>query len=113
MIIKNFSVLRIYQILEIKNKKIKDKFLGSKPFIYKIHGTPKDYFPFTKKILEEDLRVVGFKKIKSTVLKRDLFICIYSSYFNLTRFIPLTNIFLLSISLFLDKFTELFSDDYK
>jgi hypothetical protein len=110
---KNFSVFRIYQILEIKNNKVKDKFFGSKPFIYKIHGSPKDYFCLTKKILEEDLRVIGFKKIKSTVLKRGLFIHIYSLYFNLTRFFPLINIFLLSIYLFLDKFTELFSDDYK
>jgi SAM-dependent methyltransferase len=123
--IKKFKNVLLFNVLEhCKNYKNclkniysflspKGKFFASTPFIYKIHGSPRDYFRFTKELLEEDLREIGFKKIKITVLKGGLFICIYSLYFNLTRFIPLLNIFLLSITLFLDRFIELFSDNYK
>jgi hypothetical protein len=123
--IKKFKNVFLFNVLEhCKNYKNclkniysflspKGKFFGSTPFIYKIHGSPSDYFRFTKELLEEDLRDIGFKKIKIRILKGGLFISIYSLSFNLTRHIPFLNIFLLSISLLLDRFIELFSDNYK
>jgi SAM-dependent methyltransferase len=97
--IKEFDNVFLFNVLEhCKNYKNclkntysflspKGNFFGSTPFIYRIHGSPSDYFRFTKELLEEDLRIIGFKKIKITVLQGGLFICIYSLYFNLTRFI--------------------------
>ena len=123
--IKEFDNVFLFNVLEhCKNYKNclknvysflspKGKFFGSTPFIYKIHGSPRDYFRFTKELLEEDLRKIGFKKIKITVLKGGLFICMYSLYFDFTKKIPLLNIFLLSISLFLDMFIELFSKEFR
>ena len=123
--IKKFKNVLLFNVLEhTKNYKncLKNvysflspngKFFGSTPFIYNIHGSPRDYFRFTKELLEEDLREIGFKKIKITVLKGGVFICIYALYFNLTRKVPLLNIFLLSITLLLDMFIELFSNNFK
>ena len=38
--------------------------IGSTPFLYQVHGAPKDYFRFTKDFFLEKLKENGFKNIK-------------------------------------------------
>ena len=74
----------IYRIL-----KKKGNFIGSVPFIYQIHGAPKDYFRFSKQFFELNLKKYGFKKIKVKPLGFGPFIASYSLVHSYLKFIIL------------------------
>jgi hypothetical protein len=113
---KKFKNIFLMNVLEhIKNTKnclkncysfleIGGKLFGSTPFIYKIHPSPNDYCRFTKSFLEEMLAEVGFKNIKVFELGGGIFSCFYTLIFDVTKRIPLLNIFIVGLCLCLDKF---------
>ena len=51
---------------------------GSTPFLYQVHGAPKDYFRFTKDFFMEKLKINGFKKIKIKCLGFGPFVACFS-----------------------------------
>ena len=89
------------------------KFFGSTPFIFRIHGSPKDYFRYTGDALKCLLEECGFKEIEIKILEGGIFICFYSSISTTTRKIPLLNNVLLIICQTLDKILYLFSKNMK
>ena len=52
------ALFEIYRIL-----KKEGVFIGSVPFIYQIHGAPKDYFRFSKEFIKINLKKFRFKKV--------------------------------------------------
>ena len=71
--------------------KKKGNFIGSIPFIYQIHGAPKDYFRFSKQFIELNLKKYRFKNIKVKPLGFGPFIASYSLLYPYLRFIPILN----------------------
>jgi len=122
---QKFDNILLMNVLEhIKNyhicfKNIKDLLkdngvlYGSTPFIFNIHPSPNDYFRYTKQFLEEYISQNGFNDIKVKVLGTGIFCCIYALIFNFTKKIPLLNIIIFPIVLFLDKIINLFSKNAK
>ena len=55
----DYSIKNLYSLLK-KNGKI----IGSTPFLYRVHGAPKDYNRFTKQYLQKILKENNFKNIK-------------------------------------------------
>ena len=83
-------------------------FIGSVPFIYQIHGAPKDYFRFSKQFIELNLKKYRFKKIKVKPLGFGPFIASYSLLFPYLRFIPILNQACLLLSYILDCTIQIF-----
>ena len=54
-----FAFSEIYRIM-----KKGGNFIGSVPFIYQIHAAPNDYFRFSRKFLETNLRKYKFSAVK-------------------------------------------------
>ena len=88
-------------------------FYGTTPFFFGIHPSPNDYFRFTDQLIEESLVEVGFKDIKVKILGTGIFVCFYSMIFSFTKKIPIVNIFLFSIFLFVDKIIEYITPNFK
>ena len=93
----------IYRIL-----KKKGNFIGSVPFIYQIHGAPKDYFRFSKQFFELNLKKYGFKKIKVKPLGFGPFIASYSLVYSYLKFIPILNQLSLLLAYILDTVIQIF-----
>tara|TARA_B110000444_G_C18798823_1_gene576326 strand:- start:850 stop:1515 length:666 start_codon:yes stop_codon:yes gene_type:complete len=89
------------------------KFFGSTPFIFRIHGSPQDYFRYTEDALKRLLDDSGFKEIEIKILEGGIFACFYSSISTITRKIPFLNNILLIICQTLDKCVYLFSKSMK
>ena len=87
--------------------------VGSTPFIFQIHGSPKDYFRFTSESLNAILNKAGFKNIKIKVLTGGIFVCFFSSISRSTQKIPLLNNFLFLTCQLLDLILSLFSKNLK
>lgn len=93
----------IYRILK------KDgKFIGSVPFIYQIHGAPKDYFRFSKQFFEINLKKNGFKKINIKPLGFGPFVASYSLLHAYIKFIPILNQLSLLVAFILDSMIQIF-----
>lgn len=87
--------------------------VGSTPFIFQIHGSPKDYFRFTSESLNVILNEAGFRNIEIKVLAGGIFVCFFSSISRSTQKIPLLNNLLFFICQFLDLVLSIFSKNLK
>ena len=81
---------------------------GSTPFLYQVHGAPKDYFRFTKDFFIEQLKKDGFKKIKVTCLGFGPFVACFSIIQPYTKYLPLLNHIILFVCYFFDSILQLF-----
>jgi SAM-dependent methyltransferase len=93
----------IYRII-----KKRGNFIGSIPFIYQIHGAPKDYFRFTKKFLELNLKKYRFRQIKVKSLGFGPFVASYSLLYSYLKYIPLLSQLCLLLAYILDSMIQLF-----
>jgi len=83
-------------------------FLASTPFLYQVHGAPKDYFRFTKDFFLEKLKKNGFKKIKIKCLGYGPFVACFSIIHSYIKYIPLVAHIILLICYFIDFIIQLF-----
>jgi len=115
-----YSNILIYNVLEHIDdhsttigeiKRILNKggnLFGSTPFLYQVHGAPKDYFRFTKDFFLEKLKNSGFNRIEIKCLGYGPFVACFSIIQSYTKYLPLLNhIILLTCSL-LDFILQLF-----
>ena len=93
----------IYRII-----KKKGNFVGSIPFIYQIHEAPEDYFRFTKKFLELNLKKYRFKQVKVKSLGFGPFVASYSLLYSYLKYIPLLSQLCLLLAYILDSVIQLF-----
>ena len=77
--------------------------LGSTPFIYRIHGAPKDYNRFTKDYLIQILKEKKFKKIEVEELGLGPFLASFSLLRGFFKYLPIIYQFLLILCVFIDK----------
>ena len=116
----SYDNILIYNVLEhIDNhsitfkeiKRILDKngnLFGSTPFLYQVHGAPKDYFRFTADFFGEKLQKEGFNKIKIKCLGFGPFVACFSIIQAYTKYLPLANHVILSMCYLLDFVLQLF-----
>ena len=112
---RKFDVVCIMNVLEhIKNYKNviqlcknslleNGKLIGTVPFIFKIHYSPKDYYRFSEQLLFEELKSSGFKNITIKPLGIGIFTNFYSSFCDYTCRIPLINVIFLLFFIAIDK----------
>ena len=81
---------------------------GSTPFLYQVHGAPKDYFRFTKDFFIEKLKKNGFKKIKVICMGFGPFVACFSIIHSYTKYLPLINHVILLACYLLDFILQLF-----
>ena len=98
--------IALSQINRILKKK--GKIIGSTPFIYQIHGAPKDYFRFTKKFFEFELKKQKFNNIKVQYLGNGPFTACYSLIYPYLRFLPIFSHLVLLICFMLDNILQIF-----
>ena len=84
------------------------KFVGSTPFIYQIHSAPNDYFRFTKKFFEFELKKNKFCNIKVEYMGYGPLTACYSLIFAYVRFLPIFCQLLLLVCMILDSFLQIF-----
>ena len=83
-------------------------FIGSVPFLYQIHGAPKDYFRFTSQFFEFYFKKNNFKIKKIKSLGFGPFIACYSLIYPYISLIPFLKIIFLLVAILLDSFIQLF-----
>ena len=87
--------------------------IGSVPFMFKVHYSPKDYFRFTNQLLEEELKDAGFTDIRIEPLGLGPFTNMYSAlsdyFMKLSSWI---NVFLILVCIILDKLFNLFNKKF-
>ena len=98
--------IALSQINRILKKK--GKIIGSTPFIYQIHGAPKDYFRFTKEFFEFELKKQKFYNIKVQYLGNGPFTACYSLIYPYLRFLPIFSHLVLLICFMLDNILQIF-----
>ena len=98
--------IALSQINRILKKK--GKIIGSTPFIYQIHGAPKDYFRFTKEFFEFELKKQKFNYIKVQYLGNGPFTACYSLIYPYIRFLPIFSHLVLLICFMLDSILQIF-----
>ena len=81
---------------------------GSTPFLYQVHGAPRDYFRFTKDFFMEKLKKNGFSKIKIKCLGFGPFVACFSIIHSYTKYLPLINHVILLICYLLDFILQMF-----
>lgn len=87
--------------------------IGSTPFLFRIHGSPQDYYRFTDTLLEKDLKDSGFQKIKVKILGSGIFTMFFNSIMVYNRFFSPLNCFFFLIALSFDSFLNIFSQGNK
>ena len=95
--LKNFSTICK------KNGKI----IGSTPFLFRVHGAPKDYSRFTKDHLKELLRSNNFKDIEILELGTGPFLACISLLRSYLKYLPFFYQLLILLSLVFDKLIKL------
>ena len=115
-----YSNVLIYNVLEHIDdhsivfkeiKKILNKngnLIGSTPFLYQVHGAPKDYYRFTKDFFLEKLHENGFKKINIMCMGYGPFVACFSIIQSYTKYLPLINPIIFLICCLLDFILQLF-----
>ena len=98
--------IALSQINRILKKK--GKIIGSTPFIYQIHGAPKDYFRFTKQFLELNLKKYRFKQVKVKSLGFGPFVASCSLLYSYSKYIPLLSQLCLLLAYIFDSVIQLF-----
>ncbi len=82
--------------------------IGSTPFIYQIHGAPKDYYRFSKDFFYYYLKKNKFRKIEIKCLGFGPFLASYSLIHAYLRFLPIISHAILLICYLIDFFIQLF-----
>ena len=109
-----FNVLEHLSDLKIALKNINlllnknGKIFGSTPFLYRIHGAPKDYLRYTKDFIEISLKESNFKNIEIKELGTGPFLASFSILRSVLKFIPIFYQIFLILVILLDKFLSLF-----
>ena len=93
----------LYQLL-----KKSGRILGSTPFIYRIHGAPKDYSRYTKEYLKKILKEKKFKRIEIYELGIGPFLASFSLLRGYLKFIPILYQMLLFLAVISDKILNIF-----
>jgi SAM-dependent methyltransferase len=93
----------LYRIL-----KKKGSIVGSTPFLYQVHGAPKDYFRFSKDFLIFILKKHKYTNIKVICLGYGPFIASYNLLYSYLKFLPLINQIILLLCYLFDTFIQLF-----
>ena len=86
--------------------------LGSTPFLFRIHGSPHDFFRYTSDALIKGLKKSGFIDIEVKVIAAGIFTCFYSSLSIKIQKIPFLNNILFLFCQFLDFIFSIFSKNY-
>ena len=94
----NQPLNNIYFMLK-KNGKI----YGSTPFLYRIHGAPKDYNRYTKDLIKKELQKKNFKNIKIKELGMGPFLASFSLLRGYLKFLPIIYHILITLMILLDK----------
>ena len=81
----------------------KGKIYGSTPFIYRIHGAPKDYNRYTKDYLQKKLKENKFKNINVKEMGIGPFLASFSLLRGYLKYLPIIYHFLLIITIVIDK----------
>jgi len=84
------------------------KILGSTPFLYRVHGAPKDHFRFTKDNLLYNLKKNGFKKITIKELGSGPFLASLSLLRGFLKYLPIIYEIFLAFALILDWIIKIF-----
>jgi len=100
------SKLALSEIYRIMKKK--GNFIGSAPFIYQIHGAPKDYFRFSKQFFELNLKRNKFKKAIVKPLGFGPFVASYSLVYSYLKYIPFLSQLCLLLAYILDSIIQVF-----
>ncbi len=80
--------------------------IGSTPFLYRIHGAPKDHFRFTKDNLLYNLKKSGFNKVKIKEFGTGPFLASFSLLRIFLKYIPIFYEIFLLFSLIIDLFLK-------
>ena len=94
------------EIKKILNKN--GNLIGSTPFLYQVHGAPKDYYRFTKDFFIETLHKNGFKKISIKCMGYGPFVACLSIIQSYTKYLPLINPIIFLICYLLDFVLQFF-----
>ena len=84
------------------------KIIGSTPFLFRVHGAPKDYSRFTKDHLIELLRSSNFKDIEIIELGTGPFLACISLLRSYLKYLPIFYQLLVLFALVFDKLIKLF-----
>ena len=116
----SYDNIFIYNVLEhIENhsitfnelKRILNKngnLFGSTPFLYQVHGAPKDYFRFTEDFFKEKFEKSGLKNIKIKCLGYGPFVACFSILQPYTKYLPLINHTILLVCYLFDFILQIF-----
>ena len=99
----NLAIKNLSKILK-KNGKI----IGSTPFLFRVHGAPKDYSRFTKDHLIELLKSSNFKDIEIIELGTGPFLACISLLRSYLKYLPVFYQLLVLFALIFDKLIKLF-----
>tara|TARA_B100000902_G_C27251783_1_gene885662 strand:+ start:911 stop:1561 length:651 start_codon:yes stop_codon:yes gene_type:complete len=83
------------------------KIIGSTPFLFRVHGAPKDYVRFTNQYLEKILKENNFQEIKIEELGTGPFLSSISLLRSYLKYIPIFYQTLLIIAVMIDKLLKL------
>ena len=84
------------------------KIIGSTPFLFRVHGAPKDYSRFTKDHLIELLKSNNFKDIEIIELGTGPFLACVSLLRSYLKYLPIIYQILILLALVFDKLIKLF-----
>ena len=82
--------------------------IGSTPFLFRVHGAPKDYSRFTKDHLIELLKINNFKDIEIIELGTGPFLACISLLRSYLKYLPIFYQLLVLMALVFDKLIKLF-----
>jgi len=82
--------------------KKKGELIGSTPFLYRIHGAPKDYLRFTADFLYQEFKLAGFKNVRINYLGYGPFLASFSIVHGILKFFPFIYQILLLFSVMFD-----------
>jgi SAM-dependent methyltransferase len=99
----SFSLKELNKILN-KNGKI----IGSTPFIYRVHGAPKDCYRYTSHTLERELKK-QFKNVQIIELGYGPVTAALSIISDYTKLVPFLNNILILLALAFDEFLNIFT----
>lgn len=109
-----FNVLEHLNNVDIPLKNIKHilkkngKIFGSTPFLYRVHGAPKDHFRFTRENLSTNLKKNGFNKIIIKELGTGPFLASFSLLRGYFKYLPVIYEILLIFALLVDWALKIF-----
>ena len=99
----NIPLNNLYSMLNSKGR-----IIGSTPFIYRIHGAPKDYNRYTKDCLKRILKEKNFKYIQINELGLGPFLASFSLLRGYLKYIPFIYQIFLIIAIIVDSFLKIF-----